>query len=228
LQNIFDKHPQELPMPIALTKVFTSPGPHPNGLQATTEGLWILDQGNNRVSCHAYKDGALLKMFDTDSDRGSGITDSGAHLWLASTYSCEILQCDRRTGETVARYATPGASRTGAHGLEWKDGDLWMAVPPSATIYRLDPDTWTVKHAIPAPGNRPHGIAWENGNLWCVETNHRAIYLLDPDTGEHLDRIAIEGPEPHGFTIWQGEFWIVDAETGEVFRGRRVKNNDER
>ncbi|MBM3263763.1 MAG: hypothetical protein FJY97_10120 [candidate division Zixibacteria bacterium] len=209
-------------MPLKLSKVFTSPGPHPNGLQGTTEGLWILDQGNNKISCHAYRDGALLRLLDTDSDRGSGITDSGEYLYIASTYSCEILRCDRRTGETTARYATPGAVKTGSHGLEWKDGDLWMAVPPAATIYCMDPVTWTVKHSIPAPGDRPHGIAWENGHLWCVETNHRAIYRLDPQTGEQLEKIPVEGPEPHGFTMWQGEFWIVDAETGEVHRGART------
>ena len=28
---------------------YKSPGPHPNGLQATAEGLWVMDQGNNRV-----------------------------------------------------------------------------------------------------------------------------------------------------------------------------------
>ena len=28
--------------------VFDSPGPAPNGLQATREGLWIIDQGRGR------------------------------------------------------------------------------------------------------------------------------------------------------------------------------------
>lgn len=209
-------------MHLCLTRAFTAPGPHPNGLQATTEGLWILDQGDNQACCVSYKDGTVLKTFDTGSDRGSGLTDNGTHLWLSSTYSCEILKCDRNTLETLERYPTPGATTTGAHGLEWMDGELWMAVPPVATIYRMDPDTWEVKHSIPAPGNRPHGIAWENGRLWCVETSLNAVFLLDPATGDQLDRIDVEGAEPHGFTMWQGVFWICDAETREVYRGIRV------
>jgi streptogramin lyase len=208
-------------MSLRLTRVFNAPGPHPNGIQATTEGLWILDQGDNRVSCHRYHDGSIIRIFGTDSDRGSGITHSGTHLWLASTYSREIIKCDDRTGETLERHSTPGAAQTGAHGLEWRDGRLWLATPPSATIYRLNPETWTVESSIPAPGNRPHGVAWENGRLWCVETNHRAIFLLDPETGDQIDRIDVEGPEPHGFTMWQGEFWIVDANDGGVYRGVR-------
>lgn len=209
-------------MRLHLTKAFDAPGPHPNGLQATTEGLWIIDQSDHTASCLAYEDGRVRKMHQTGADRASGITDSGTHLWIASTYSREILQCDRHTGKTVKSYSTPGASQTGAHGLEWRDGFLWMAVPPSATVYKMDPETWNVVHSFPAPGNRPHGIAWENGRLWCVETNHRAIYLFDPETGATVERVEVEGPEPHGFTIWQGEFWIADANTREIYRGIRT------
>ena len=208
-------------MILTLNHVFDAPGPHPNGLQATTEGLWILDQENNRVSCHQYQDGKILRIFETDADRGSGITHSGTHLWVSSTYTCETLKLDPETGKTLDRHVTPGAKDTGAHGLDWKDGELWMSSPPDATIYRVDPYEWTVLQSFPAPGDRPHGIAWENGNLWCVETNHRAVFMYNPQTGKQLDRLDVEGPEPHGFTLWQGEVWIVDATTGGVFRGTR-------
>ncbi|MBI4552225.1 MAG: hypothetical protein HY710_08175 [Candidatus Latescibacteria bacterium] len=210
-------------MRIRLVKAFESPGPHPNGLQATTDGLWIIDQGTNQASCVRFEDGVVRGVLDTGADRPSGITNSGTHLWIASTYSREILQCDPQTGATLAAYSTPGTTTTGAHGLEWVDGLLWMAVPPAATIYQIDPADWTIRHAIPAPGTRPHGLAWENGRLWCVETNHRAVYLLDPSTGAILDRIGIDGPEPHGFTVWQGTFWVGDADTRAIYRGERER-----
>ena len=28
-------------------QLFNCPGPKPNGLQATKDGLWVIDQGNN-------------------------------------------------------------------------------------------------------------------------------------------------------------------------------------
>ena len=208
-------------MVLTLKHVFDAPGPHPNGRQATTEGLWILDQGTNQVSCHSFRDGKLLRSFETDSDRGSGITHSGSHLWISSTYSCETLKVDPETGKILERYPTPGAKETGGHGLEWKDGDLWLSSPPDGKIYRIDPGNWTVLYSFAGPGKRPHGLAWENGNLWCVETNCRAIFLYNPHTGEQVDRIDVKHPEPHGFTMWQGEIWIVDATTGGVFRGIR-------
>ena len=58
-------------------KVFDSPGPKPNGLQATQDGLWILDQGNNHISLVSYENGKVLRDLETESDRGSGITFDG-------------------------------------------------------------------------------------------------------------------------------------------------------
>src|SRR5438876_1095949 len=83
--------------------------------------------------------GRVLKTYETTSDRGSGITDTGEVLWVASTYSREILKLDRSDGTRLATFDTPGAAATGAHGLEWRDDKLWMAVPPSRTIYQVDP-----------------------------------------------------------------------------------------
>ncbi|MCC9078509.1 hypothetical protein FKZ61_020625 [Litorilinea aerophila] len=197
--------------------VFDAPGPQPNGMQATRDGLWILDQATGQVDLVSYT-GQVLLTLPTASDRGSGITDSGDALWIASTYSREILKVDRQSGATLATFASPGASRTGAHGLEWREGRLWIANPPTATIYQVDVDGFQVVHQIPAPGNRPHGLAWEGDHLWCVETNHRAIYRLDPRTGAHLARVEIPEPypEPHGMTLWDGRFWYCDAHTRQV------------
>jgi streptogramin lyase len=200
--------------------VFESPGPQPNGMQATPEGLWILDQRTNQVSLVSYQ-GQVLQTLDTASDRGSGVTDDGTALWIASTYSREILRIDRTTGATLAAFDTPGAAKTGAHGLERRGGRLWMAVPPSASIYEIDVESgFSVVHTMPAPGNRPHGIAWDGDDLWCVETSHRALYRLHPRTGAVLQKIEVPAPhpEPHGMTLWDGAFWYCDAGTRAVCR----------
>jgi sugar lactone lactonase YvrE len=200
--------------------VFQAPGPHPNGMQATAEGIWILDQQTNLVQLVSYT-GEVLRTLSTASDRGSGVTFDGEALWLASTYSCEILRVDAATGATLASYPAPGAAKTGSHGLEWRDGRLWLATPPAATLYQVDVDDgFRVIHSFPAPGNRPHGIAWQGDDLWCVETNHRAIFRLRTSDGAELDRVdlPLPAPEPHGMTIWDGHFWYCDANTSAVCR----------
>ena len=122
---------------IEITHEFDAPGPQPNGMQATADGIWFLDQKSNQAALVSFT-GKTLQTLDTASDRGSGITAAGSELWLASTYDSKILRVDRETGVTLERLDTPGAAATGAHGLEIRDGCLWMAVPPSATIYQVE------------------------------------------------------------------------------------------
>lgn len=221
--------------------MFRSPGPHPNGLQASAEGLWILDQGDNRAYLVDYDDGKVIRKLDTDSKAGSGITVDGDTLWLASTYSREIIHCEAKTGKTIAKFDTPGAGvvdwphprvsplapkpvtaaapkptsarqATGAHGLEMRDGLLWTAVPPSKTIYRIEPKSFTVQFKFPTAGDRPHGLGWEGAWLWCVDSNDNAIYRYDTKTGAYGVKIQLadSDPLPHGMSIRDGWMWYCD------------------
>jgi streptogramin lyase len=246
--------------------VFKSPGPQPNGLQATKDGLWVMDQGpGNRAALVTYE-GKVLRDFETETERSSGITYDGEALWIGSTYSREIVRCDARTGKALERHFTPGAgviykmagdppgrsspvpaqqrqtrpesgegrrsrpqektvggfqqgelmgSRalgTGAHGQEWREGKLWIAVPPSREVYRIDPKTWVVENKFPTAGNRPHGIGWEGRYLWVTDSNLNAFFKHDPDTGEMIERIQLadSDPLPHGMTIHEGWLWYCD------------------
>jgi len=228
---------------------FRSPGPHPNGLQATAEGLWIIDQGDNKAYLVEYGGGKVIREFNTAADRASGITFDGRALWIGSTYNREIICCDAKAGSTISRHFTPGAGviykttwdpkqrtsplakkdiatspvapvassppqtlGTGAHGQEWRDGKLWMAVPPSRMIYRVDPKSWIVERQFPTAGNRPHGIGWEGRFLWCTDSNLNAFFKHDPETGEIIERIQLadSDPLPHGMTIRDNVLWYCD------------------
>ena len=242
---------------------FKSPGAHPNGLQATAEGLWIIDQSDgSRASLVSYETGKVIREFETETDKSSGITFDGHSLWIGSTYSREIVRVDAMTGKTLERHFTPGAGviykmasdpparssplakkaaavpvkvpqanapktvggyqagdtlgskapGTGAHGQEWRDGFLWMAVPPSREVYRIDPATWVVQNKFPTWGNRPHGIGWEGRYLWVTDSNLNAFFKHDPETGAVVERIQLadSDPLPHGMTMHEGWLWYCD------------------
>ena len=222
--------------------VFRSPGQKPNGLQAVKEGLWILDQGDNRAYLVDYKYGRVLRKLETESKAGSGITFDGDALWLASTYSCEIIRANANTGQTLAKYACPGCGpvdwpnprksplappekpkaatngpppkrvSTGAHGLEWRDGRLWIAVPPAKTIYKVNPEGFKIEKQFPTAGDRPHGLGWQGKWLWCADSNDNSFSRYDPETGEVNDKIQLtdKDPLPHGMTIHNGWMWYCD------------------
>ena len=90
---------------------FKSPGSRPNGLQATADGLWIIDQApGSRVYLVGYGDGRVLRSFETDTSRPSGITFDGQALWIGSTFSYENVRCDATTGAVLERRPTPGCT----------------------------------------------------------------------------------------------------------------------
>ncbi|MDE0262378.1 MAG: hypothetical protein OXJ37_08255 [Bryobacterales bacterium] len=234
-----------------VTTMFDSPGPKPNGLQATDDGLWILDQGDNRAYLVDYSDGRVLRQLETETKAGSGITFDGSALWTASTYSREILKIDPQTGRTLARFDSPGSgvvawtqsrrsplapplkptgtarqaparrNATGAHGMEWRAGKLWVSVPPAQMIYRIDPERFRIEKQFPTAGDRPHGLGWDGNWLWCVESNLNAVYRFDPETGETSAKIQLldTDPLPHGMTIRDGWMWYCD-DVGIVCRLR--------
>ncbi len=90
---------------------FKAPGPRPNGLQATAEGLSIIDQSAGSRACLVrYADGQVLRSFETETTRPSGITFDGQAIWIGSTFSYENVRCDAMTGAVLERRPTPGCT----------------------------------------------------------------------------------------------------------------------
>jgi streptogramin lyase len=102
---------------------------------------------------------------------------------------------------------------TGAHGIENRDGLLYFANPPARLVFVLDPKTWVVQDAWPAPGNRPHGVAWDGDTLWVADSNYRMFFRHDYKTGKIVERIVLTDKDPliHGATSRQdGYLWYCD------------------
>ena len=197
-----------------------TPCPQPNGLQAVDEGVWVIDQKDHPLMAMLldWESGKIIRQFPTDTNHSSGITWDGQHIWVASTFPPIQLFEYSADGKELRRLPTPGANeKSGAHGLEWIDGTLWVTVPPSATTYQLDPTDGRVLKQFPAPGSRPHGIAWDGTHLWVAETTKRSItaYTLegDPVRVVELEPGPVEGPSPHGMTYYRGQLWYCDADT---------------
>jgi len=223
-----------------VTRVFSTPGPAPNGLQASGDGLWVLDQATNRAALVHYEDGHVIRQFDTETDRGSGITFDGEAVWIASTYNRLLVRVDAQNGRTLKKMPSPGsglvkwgprsshAEPTGAHGLEWRRSELWVAVPPAVRVFLLDPTDGRERRSFPAPGVRPHGIGWDpDGSLWVTESIYRSFFKMNPVSGKILMQLMLpaEDPmrdgvvlQPHGMSVWNGDIWFSVAETGEVYR----------
>jgi hypothetical protein len=207
--------------------VFKSPGPQPNGLQATKDGLWIIDQGaGNKAYLVSYEDGKVLRSFETETDKSSGITYDGEALWIGSTYSREIVRTSALTGKAIERHFTPGA------GVIYK----MIGDPParSSPLAKTRPRPQGAKKGAgqqvvggfqqgqimggAAPGTGAHGQEWRDSKLWFAVPPSREIYRIDTKNWVVETKFSTAGNRPHGIG-WEGKYlWAADSNLNAFFK----------
>ena len=216
--------------------MWVTPGPQPNGLQAASDGLWVIDQTDDHLYKLGWDDGSVLEKLPAEVKHSSGVTVGGGYIWISSTFDVEsagdngapkLVKCNL-DGSTAERYETPGVGVvsfgdpnrrrvTGAHGMEWVDDEnMWVAVPPAQKVFLMDPATMTVKRSIPTPGPRPHGMSMHEDDMWLADTGMAKVHKLDPESGEVLDEMDVPDPEVHGMTVHDGRMWFCCAVTCRV------------
>src|SRR5947207_3738082 len=89
--------------------LWKTPGKQPNGLQATPEGLWVIDQIDpNEIYLLAYEDGRELRRIPTRALHSSGITiDPNGNIWIGATFCYEVICFDAESGRELAAFQTP-------------------------------------------------------------------------------------------------------------------------
>lgn len=200
---------------------FKSPSPRPNGLQATPQGLWIIDQGTgSRASLVRYSDGQVLKSFETDTVRPSGLTFDGDALWIGSTFSYENVRCDATTGAVLERRPTPGCTTYTMAG-DPPPRRSPLAPPLVAEVALAAPVSPPTARLTQPPHGRfqgAHGQEWRDGKLWTTSTCARSIYRLDPKAWVVEQRLSAPGPRPHGIA-WEGRYlWHGDGDLNAFFK----------
>jgi sugar lactone lactonase YvrE len=223
--------------------VFRSPGddPRPNGLQATDEGLWIIDQGaGNKAHLVSYA-GKVIRSFDTETTQSSGITFDGEALWIGSTYSREFVKTDARTGKAIRRYFTRGAGIIYKMAGDPPQRSSPLAKPAAASRAPGNPaqvggfQMGQVLGAA-ASGTGAHGEEWRDGKLWFAVPPSRLVYCVDPETWIVRVKFDTAGNRPHGIG-WEGRYlWVADSnlnaffkhdpETGEIVEKIQLADSD--
>lgn len=195
-------------------KVFDSPGPKPNGLQATDEGLWILDQGNNHAYLVSFENGKVLRDLHTGSDRGSGITFDGEAIWIGSTYNRKIIRSDAKTGGTLAEFYTPGAGVIYQMPHDAPGRSSPLAPPPVAAR----PGRSRGLSSAPRMGTGAHGLEWRDARLWAAVPPSRMIYRIEPESWVVERQFPTAGNRPHGIG-WEGRWlWCTDSNLNAFFK----------
>jgi len=229
----------KLTYPTRMAKVeilFKAPGLSGNGMQCTEEGIWTIDiagsRGETPGRCKVYLssyEGKLIREIAPEGTGPSGIGFDGQNIWIASTYSREIIAADAKSGETVVKHFTPGAgviyrrstdipARPDTYGQQVR-AEIAKArgeEPPArrgggaggfgrqGTADGLGVGRGGAvagNPGPPAPGTGAHGIQVQGGKLWVAVPPGRMIYRIEPKswTVEHM--FPTVGFRPHGIGI---------------------------
>ena len=208
------------------TEVFKSPCKHPNGLQWSSKGLYVMDQELDDVYILDEK-GNINYKYETITENGSGITVGGGFIWTASngetqarsfkptdTHKGLIYKLDLETGNYIDKFPTPDGG--GIHGIEWDNGFIWVTAFNPKAIYKVDAESYEIVSRFLVDEERLHGLARQDNGIWCAHTSSKKIIKYDIRNGSILESIKLDkdDPYPHGMSIKGNTMWISDANFG--------------
>jgi hypothetical protein len=233
--------------------LFTAPGLSGNGMQCAEEGIWTIDIAGSRTEtpgrCKVYLssyNGKLIRELAPEGTGPSGIGYDGKSVWIASTYSREIIRADAMTGETMEKHFTPGAgviyrrttdipARPDTYGQNVRaaaDARERLSAPRGGGAARGGQGTSDGlgvgrggavpgNPGPPAPGTGAHGIQVQSGKLWVAVPPGRMIYRINPATWTVEYMFPTVGYRPHGIGIESESarhLWESDTNMGAFFK----------
>jgi sugar lactone lactonase YvrE len=221
--------------------VYKAPHAAPNGLQATKDGLWVVDEarGNvHAVSLVNWADGKLIREFEIKGMNGpSGLTiDNTDTMWIDSADNSMIFKVDHHKGEVLAKYWAPGASRT----FRMKgDPPRPASNNPGAAPKKQDPlgpGQLPMDATTGAGGLGGQGMEFRDGLLYLSTMAPRRVFVLDPKTWEVQAMWDTPGNRSHGCgwdgdTLWVGDtnlrtFFRHEMKTGKIVEKIQTADND--
>ena len=194
-------------------------GPFPgvdavHGVTYDGQNVWFADGA--RLNALDPASGKLVRSLDVAGNAGTAF--DGRYLFQLA--ADRIQKIDPQTGRVLATIPAP----SGASGLTWAEGALWVGQYRDRKIYQVDPGTGTVLRTIES--NRfVTGVTWVDGELWhgTWEGDPSELRRIDPRTGEVLEVLAmppgagVSGLESNGRDL----FFCGGGPSGKVRAVRR-------
>jgi glutamine cyclotransferase len=186
----------------------------------TFDGQHVWFAAGDKLTAFDPASGKTLRSIDVAGDAGTAF--DGQHLY--QIVGDRIQKIDPKTGRVLATIPAPAGS--GASGLTWAEGTLWVGQYQDRKIYQIDAQTGTILRTIES--NRfVTGVTWIDGELWHAtwEGDESDVRRVDPRTGEVLETlemppgVSVSGLESDG----GDQFFCGGGSSGKVRTVRRPK-----
>ncbi|HYQ28912.1 MAG TPA: glutamine cyclotransferase [Polyangiaceae bacterium] len=189
---------------------FAEPG-SVHGVTFDGEQVWFAS--GDKLQALDPRSGKLKRALAIPCDAGTAF--DGHYLYQLD--QGRIRKVDPHTGQVVATIPTP--ELTGASGMAWAEGSLWVGQFADRKILELDPQTGKVLSEI-VSDRFITGVSFRDGELWHATQDNdlSEIRRVDRKTSEVLEQlelprgIIVSGLEADG----HGRFFCGGGKSGKL------------
>lgn len=187
---------------------------HVHGVTYDGQRVWFAT--GDKLSAIDPASGKTVRSIDVAARAGTAF--DGQHLFQLG--EDRIQKIDPKTGRVLATIPAP----SGASGLAWAEGTLWVGQYLERKIHQVDPQTGEILRTIES--NRfVTGVTWLDGELWhgTSEGDENDLRRVDPRTGEVMESLEMPpGADVSGLESDGGDqFFCGGGRSGNVRAVRR-------
>ena len=165
-------------------------GPFPDapavhGVTFDGESGWFAT--GDRIQSFDPQSGALGRAIPVAADAGTAF--DGKHLYQIA--AGRIQKIDPRSGRVLSSIEAPGGA-SGASGLTWAEGTLWIGQYGERKIHRIDPESGRILRTIESD-RFVTGVTFLADELWhgTLEGGESELRHVDVNSGEVLERLLL-------------------------------------
>jgi class 3 adenylate cyclase/DNA-binding beta-propeller fold protein YncE len=188
-------------------------GSRPTAIAAGEGAIWVLNFGDQTLSRIEPETGRV----DSPAVGGAptGLAVGGGAVWVTTGFGTA-------TGEgAVIRFNAASGQRegaitigTGAAGIGFGEGYLWVADRVGDQLVRVDPRT-EEREEIDV-GRGPAAVAVGHGSVWVTSTLDGELSRVDPRSLD-VSEVAL-GASQTGIAIGDDEIWVTSQTADSVMR----------
>lgn len=191
-------------------------GSQPSGVAIGEGAVWVINFNDRTVS---EIDPAAGEVVAIRSVGGSptGIAAGGDRVWMTTAFGT----ASGDAGSVMV--FNPGVGQvedtipvgTGAAGVAFGEGALWVADRLNDRLIRVDPRTQQTEEI--SVGRAPGAVAVGAGSVWVTSTLDNQLWRIDPVGREAIAQIGLSA-SPTSVAVGGGAVWVTSEQGDTVAR----------
>ena len=187
-------------------------GDNLDSIAAAPDALWLADYEGGKVLRVDPATGRVTARVDTAHPEWILATPTA--VWVTNHHEGTLAQLDPRSGRVVRTVEVGPTGSDGPLALAIGDGSLWVDVPNSSEVVRLDRRSGAIvaRIAVPAPAVPCGGMLVTSTAVWVTSCGDAAVLeRIDPATNQAVATISLAGLAVSPVEI-DGRLWLPEQD----------------